>query len=227
MALSSVHQHNPDCDIWVHEYFTPSWFCLPNNQPALTVIRPGDTSRDVLEMICKVNCPGAGGQTVQPVCQGLGCSALGHQLCVRCQTQIPCGVEARSAAENSVQLELLFPEPAMLCPCSGTRLSVGPHIVALPLRCPQLCIPWPLCQAGEVMSALPRRQGTCLHVPSLLPSPRDSSSTSTGRRCLLPALQNQSQPRVGGRRDRGNLLSALEWGEEKPLLDEVSETLGH
>lgn len=57
VALSSVHQHNPDCDIWVHEYFTPSWFCLPNNQPALTVIRPGDTSRDVLEMICKVNLP--------------------------------------------------------------------------------------------------------------------------------------------------------------------------
>ncbi|NXO13380.1 TIAM1 protein, partial [Oriolus oriolus] len=55
VALSSVHQHNPDCDIWVHEYFTPSWFCLPNNQPALTVIRPGDTSRDVLEMICKAH----------------------------------------------------------------------------------------------------------------------------------------------------------------------------
>ncbi|NWY67675.1 TIAM1 protein, partial [Erithacus rubecula] len=55
VALSSVHQHSPDCDIWVHEYFTPSWFCLPNNQPALTVIRPGDTSRDVLEMICKTH----------------------------------------------------------------------------------------------------------------------------------------------------------------------------
>ncbi|XP_062429184.1 rho guanine nucleotide exchange factor TIAM1 isoform X3 [Rhea pennata] len=54
VALSSVHQHNPDCDIWVHEYFTPSWFCLPNNQPALTVIRPGDATRDVLEMICKL-----------------------------------------------------------------------------------------------------------------------------------------------------------------------------
>ncbi|NXA49074.1 TIAM1 protein, partial [Nothocercus julius] len=55
VALSSVHQHNPDCDIWVHEYFTPSWFCLPNNQPALTVIRPGDSTRDVLEMICKTH----------------------------------------------------------------------------------------------------------------------------------------------------------------------------
>ncbi|XP_074853188.1 rho guanine nucleotide exchange factor TIAM1 isoform X1 [Carettochelys insculpta] len=55
VALTSSHQHNPDCDIWVHEYFTPSWFCLPNNQPALTVIRPGDTTKDVLEMICKAH----------------------------------------------------------------------------------------------------------------------------------------------------------------------------
>lgn len=54
MVLPAVHQHNPDCDIWVHEYFTPSWFCLPNNQPALTVVRPGDTARDTLELICKV-----------------------------------------------------------------------------------------------------------------------------------------------------------------------------
>ncbi|XP_047651316.1 rho guanine nucleotide exchange factor TIAM1 isoform X1 [Phacochoerus africanus] len=55
MVLPSVHQHNPDCDIWVHEYFTPSWFCLPNNQPALTVVRPGDTARDTLELICKAH----------------------------------------------------------------------------------------------------------------------------------------------------------------------------
>uniref|UniRef100_A0A8D0H8N9 TIAM Rac1 associated GEF 1 n=1 Tax=Sphenodon punctatus TaxID=8508 RepID=A0A8D0H8N9_SPHPU len=55
VALTSVHQPNPDCDIWVHEYFTPSWFCLPNNQTALTVIRPGDAARDVLEMICKAH----------------------------------------------------------------------------------------------------------------------------------------------------------------------------
>lgn len=55
MVLPAVHQHNPDCDIWVHEYFTPSWFCLPNNQPALTVVRPGDTARDTLELICKAH----------------------------------------------------------------------------------------------------------------------------------------------------------------------------
>ncbi|XP_057359971.1 rho guanine nucleotide exchange factor TIAM1 isoform X3 [Manis pentadactyla] len=55
MVLPSVHQHSPDCGIWVHEYFTPSWFCLPNNQPALTVVRPGDTARDTLELICKTH----------------------------------------------------------------------------------------------------------------------------------------------------------------------------
>ncbi|KAM5280992.1 rho guanine nucleotide exchange factor TIAM1 isoform 3-T3 [Ctenodactylus gundi] len=55
VVLPSVHQNNPDCDIWVHEYFTPSWFCLPNNQPALTVVRPGDTARDTLELICKTH----------------------------------------------------------------------------------------------------------------------------------------------------------------------------
>ncbi|TKC38175.1 hypothetical protein EI555_014583, partial [Monodon monoceros] len=55
MVLPSVHQHNPDCDIWVHEYFTPSWFCLPNNKPVLTAVRPGDTARDTLELICKAH----------------------------------------------------------------------------------------------------------------------------------------------------------------------------
>ncbi|XP_053242556.1 rho guanine nucleotide exchange factor TIAM1 isoform X3 [Podarcis raffonei] len=55
VALTTVHPHNPDSDIWVHEYFTPSWYCLPNNQSALTVVHPGDTTRDVLEMICKAH----------------------------------------------------------------------------------------------------------------------------------------------------------------------------
>ncbi|KAL8190597.1 UNVERIFIED_CONTAM: T-lymphoma invasion and metastasis-inducing protein 1 [Gekko kuhli] len=55
VTLTAVHPHNPDSDIWVHEYFTPSWYCLPNNQSALTVIHPGDTTRDILEMICKAH----------------------------------------------------------------------------------------------------------------------------------------------------------------------------
>ncbi|KAM5334727.1 rho guanine nucleotide exchange factor TIAM1 isoform 5-T7 [Glossophaga mutica] len=54
-GLPGVPPHHPDCDVWVHEHFPPSWFCLPNSQSALTVIRPGDTARDTLELICKAH----------------------------------------------------------------------------------------------------------------------------------------------------------------------------
>ncbi|XP_036205936.1 T-lymphoma invasion and metastasis-inducing protein 1 isoform X2 [Myotis myotis] len=55
MVLPITHQQNPDCDMWVHEYFTPSWFCLPDNRSALTVVRPGDSARDTLEGVCKTH----------------------------------------------------------------------------------------------------------------------------------------------------------------------------
>lgn len=114
MGLSSVHQHNPDCDIWVHEYFTPSWFCLPNNQPALTVIRPGDTSRDVLEMICKVNLPWGAGRAGQPPgpVPGLPCTgtpALCQEKSTDCTTVL--GQERSRtfpAAETSSRLRFAF-----------------------------------------------------------------------------------------------------------------------
>lgn len=54
MALPSPHQQNPDCDMWAHEYFPPSWFCLPGSRSVLTVVRPGDSARDTLEGVCKV-----------------------------------------------------------------------------------------------------------------------------------------------------------------------------
>ncbi|XP_018101440.1 T-lymphoma invasion and metastasis-inducing protein 1 isoform X3 [Xenopus laevis] len=55
VTLSSVHPHNPDTDIWVHDYLTPSWVCLPNDQPVLIVIHPDDTAKDALEIICKTH----------------------------------------------------------------------------------------------------------------------------------------------------------------------------
>lgn len=77
---------------------------------------------------------------------------------------------------------------------------------------------------------------------SLLPSPQAGTGEQqhnwenswSGRRCLclLPALQDQTQPHVGGRRGQGKaFLSTLEWGGRKTtwisLPDEVSEALGH
>ncbi|XP_075053250.1 rho guanine nucleotide exchange factor TIAM1 isoform X1 [Mixophyes fleayi] len=55
VALTSVHPHNPDTDMWVHDYLTPSWVCLPNDQPVLFVIHPEDTAKDALEIICKTH----------------------------------------------------------------------------------------------------------------------------------------------------------------------------
>ncbi|KAM4045282.1 LOW QUALITY PROTEIN: rho guanine nucleotide exchange factor TIAM1 [Anomaloglossus baeobatrachus] len=55
VALTSVHPHNPDTDIWVHEYLTPSWVSLPNDQSVLIVIHPEDTAKDALEFICKTH----------------------------------------------------------------------------------------------------------------------------------------------------------------------------
>ncbi|MGH0139003.1 UNVERIFIED_CONTAM: hypothetical protein FKN15_068323 [Acipenser sinensis] len=54
-ALNTVEQHNPDSDIWVPEYLTPSWVCLPNEQPVLAIIQPEDLPLDILKMICKIH----------------------------------------------------------------------------------------------------------------------------------------------------------------------------
>lgn len=46
-----------DSDLWVPDQLTPSWVCLPNDQPVLTIIKPGESALCVLETICKVTVP--------------------------------------------------------------------------------------------------------------------------------------------------------------------------
>ncbi|KAM4796438.1 rho guanine nucleotide exchange factor TIAM1 [Rhinophrynus dorsalis] len=55
VLVTTVHPHNPDPDMWVQDYLTPSWVCLPNDQPVLIVIRPEDIAKDVLEFVCKAH----------------------------------------------------------------------------------------------------------------------------------------------------------------------------
>uniref|UniRef100_A0A8C4HIS0 T-lymphoma invasion and metastasis-inducing protein 1 n=1 Tax=Dicentrarchus labrax TaxID=13489 RepID=A0A8C4HIS0_DICLA len=43
-SVKSIPQQNVDSDIWVPDYLTPSWVCLPNNQPVLAIIQPGETA---------------------------------------------------------------------------------------------------------------------------------------------------------------------------------------
>uniref|UniRef100_A0A8K9V042 TIAM Rac1 associated GEF 1 n=1 Tax=Oncorhynchus mykiss TaxID=8022 RepID=A0A8K9V042_ONCMY len=47
--------HMTDSDIWVPDHLTPSWVCLPNDQPVLAIIQPGESALDVLETICKAH----------------------------------------------------------------------------------------------------------------------------------------------------------------------------
>ncbi|XP_035289285.1 T-lymphoma invasion and metastasis-inducing protein 1-like isoform X2 [Anguilla anguilla] len=52
-SVKSIPHHNADSDIWVPDYLTPSWVCLPDDKPVLSIIQPGETALDVLEGICK------------------------------------------------------------------------------------------------------------------------------------------------------------------------------
>ncbi|KAG5837481.1 hypothetical protein ANANG_G00239720 [Anguilla anguilla] len=54
-SLKSIPQHNADSDIWVPEHLTPSWVCLPSDQPVLAIIQPGESALDTLETVCKAH----------------------------------------------------------------------------------------------------------------------------------------------------------------------------
>lgn len=56
-TVKSLPRPSTESDIWVPEHLTPSWVCLPNDQPVLTTIQPGESALCVLETICKVTQP--------------------------------------------------------------------------------------------------------------------------------------------------------------------------
>ncbi|XP_064856670.1 rho guanine nucleotide exchange factor TIAM1-like [Oncorhynchus nerka] len=47
--------HMTDSDIWVPDHLTPSWVCLPNDQPVLVIIQPRESALYALETICKAH----------------------------------------------------------------------------------------------------------------------------------------------------------------------------
>ncbi|KAM4620970.1 rho guanine nucleotide exchange factor TIAM1-like [Polymixia lowei] len=54
-SVKSLPQHNVDSDIWVPDYLTPSWVCLPNDHPVLAIIQSGEAALDVLSTVCKAH----------------------------------------------------------------------------------------------------------------------------------------------------------------------------
>ena len=65
-SVKSLPQHNVDSDIWVPDYLTPSWVCLPNDQPVLAIIQPGETTLDALDTVCKVGLTSENRVLVEP-----------------------------------------------------------------------------------------------------------------------------------------------------------------
>ncbi|KAM9359604.1 rho guanine nucleotide exchange factor TIAM1-like [Symphorus nematophorus] len=54
-TVKSLPRPSTESDIWVPDHLTPSWVCLPNDQPVLTIIQPGESVLCVLETICKAH----------------------------------------------------------------------------------------------------------------------------------------------------------------------------
>ncbi|XP_022537150.2 rho guanine nucleotide exchange factor TIAM1 isoform X1 [Astyanax mexicanus] len=54
-SIKSLPQPNTDTELWLPDYLTPSWLSLPNDQPVLAIIQPGETTYEALEAVCKAH----------------------------------------------------------------------------------------------------------------------------------------------------------------------------
>uniref|UniRef100_A0A672KWR5 TIAM Rac1 associated GEF 1 n=1 Tax=Sinocyclocheilus grahami TaxID=75366 RepID=A0A672KWR5_SINGR len=53
--VKGLPRPSADHDIWSRDHLTPSWVLLPNDQPVLAIIQPGESALDMLETICKAH----------------------------------------------------------------------------------------------------------------------------------------------------------------------------
>ncbi|XP_067848872.1 rho guanine nucleotide exchange factor TIAM1-like isoform X2 [Heptranchias perlo] len=51
---TSIQQQTPESDNWVTDFLAPSWVCLPDDQPILVVVHPGNSAQEILDVACKV-----------------------------------------------------------------------------------------------------------------------------------------------------------------------------
>uniref|UniRef100_A0A8C1C4B0 TIAM Rac1 associated GEF 1 n=1 Tax=Cyprinus carpio carpio TaxID=630221 RepID=A0A8C1C4B0_CYPCA len=54
-SMKGLPRPSTDHDIWSRDHLTPSWVLLPNDQPVLAIIQPGESALDMLETICKAH----------------------------------------------------------------------------------------------------------------------------------------------------------------------------
>ncbi|KAI2659812.1 Rho guanine nucleotide exchange factor TIAM1 [Labeo rohita] len=53
--VKSLAQQKTDSEVWVPDYLTPSWVCLPDDRPVLAIIQPGETTMEALEALCRAH----------------------------------------------------------------------------------------------------------------------------------------------------------------------------
>ncbi|XP_077063091.1 rho guanine nucleotide exchange factor TIAM1 isoform X2 [Siphateles boraxobius] len=53
--VKGLPRPSTDHDIWSRDHLTPSWVLLPNDQPVLAIIQPGESALDMLDTICKAH----------------------------------------------------------------------------------------------------------------------------------------------------------------------------
>ncbi|XP_041067631.1 T-lymphoma invasion and metastasis-inducing protein 1 isoform X3 [Carcharodon carcharias] len=61
----SIHQQTHESDNWVTDFLVPTWVCLPDDQPILVVVHPGNSAQEILEVACKVQNLEPGGHYVR------------------------------------------------------------------------------------------------------------------------------------------------------------------
>uniref|UniRef100_A0A3P9MAB5 TIAM Rac1 associated GEF 1b n=1 Tax=Oryzias latipes TaxID=8090 RepID=A0A3P9MAB5_ORYLA len=54
-TVNNLPRPNTESDMWLPDHLTPSWVCLPNDHPVLTIVQPGESALWVLESICKAH----------------------------------------------------------------------------------------------------------------------------------------------------------------------------
>ncbi|XP_069746181.1 rho guanine nucleotide exchange factor TIAM1-like isoform X3 [Narcine bancroftii] len=62
---TSIRQQTSGSDNWVTDSLAPSWVCLPDDQPILVVVHPGNSAQEILEVACKARDLEPGGHYVR------------------------------------------------------------------------------------------------------------------------------------------------------------------
>uniref|UniRef100_A0A3B5LY02 Uncharacterized protein n=1 Tax=Xiphophorus couchianus TaxID=32473 RepID=A0A3B5LY02_9TELE len=125
-SMKTVPQQSVDSDIWVPDYLKPSWVCLPNNQPVLAIVQPGETTVDVLSSVCKVgHCSDHSYGFTVAVTEEDDIQRL-HVIEVK-----PGGLASAKGLKAGDEIQFLNGKPASALQLDDLRAAFGNHMLTL------------------------------------------------------------------------------------------------